>query len=43
MNARQHAIRTGLRRGWTEFMLSLKSPQDQAYYLFTSLATLGYL
>lgn len=43
MNPNLHAIRTGLDRGWTEFMLSLKSPQDQGFYLFTSLAVLLYL
>ena len=26
--------RLGLRRGWTEFVLSLRSPQDQGFYLF---------
>lgn len=43
MNTTTHAIRTGLNRGWTEFMLSLKSPQDQGFYLFMSLLILGYL
>jgi ABC-2 type transport system permease protein len=43
MNRTRHAIKTGLKRGWSEFMLSLKSPQDQGFYLFTSLAVLGYL
>jgi ABC-2 type transport system permease protein len=32
-----------MERGWTEFVLSLKSPQDQGFYLFMSLAVLGYL
>lgn len=43
MNPRTHAIKTGLRRGWTEFILSLRSPQDQGFYLFLALVTLGYL
>lgn len=43
MNPNLHAIWTGLDRGWTEFKLSLKSPQDQGFYLFTSLAVLLYL
>lgn len=43
MNRTRHAIKTGLSRGWTEFLLSLKSPQDQGFYLFMSLAVLGYL
>lgn len=43
MNRTRHAIKTGLRRGWTEFMLSLKSPQDQGFYVVMSLVILGYL
>ncbi len=43
MNPTLHAMRLGLRRGWTEFALSLRSPQDQVYYVFTALAVLGYL
>ncbi len=43
MSARRHAVRIGLARGWTEFVLSLKSPQDQGFYLFTSVATVTYL
>lgn len=43
MNRTRHAIKTGMERGWTEFMLSLKSPQDQGFYLFMSLGVLGYL
>lgn len=43
MNPRTHAIKTGLRRGWTEFILSLRSPQDQGFYFFMALVTLGYL
>lgn len=38
-----HAIRTGLGRGWTEFQLSLKSPQDQGFYIFTAVLVLTYL
>ena len=38
-----HAIRVGMSRGWTEFKLSLRSPQDQGFYLFMSAAALGYL
>ncbi len=38
-----HAVRLGLRRGWVEFCQSLKSAQDQGFYLFTGLAVLGYL
>ena len=43
MNPTRHAIALGLRRGWTEFVLSLRSAQDQGFYLFMAVATLGYL
>ncbi|WP_110181475.1 ABC transporter permease [Nocardioides solisilvae] len=43
MNAATHAWRLGLRRGWTEFVQSIRSPQDQGYYLFTAVLTVGYL
>jgi ABC-2 type transport system permease protein len=43
VNAKRHAVRIGLERGWTEFTQSLKSPQDQGFYLFMALAVLGYL
>ena len=38
-----YAVRLGLQRGWTEFLQSLRSPQDQAFYLFMGVATLAYL
>jgi ABC-2 type transport system permease protein len=38
-----HAVRLGVSRGWTEFLNSVRSPQDQGFYLFTGLATLAYL
>jgi ABC-2 type transport system permease protein len=38
-----HAVRLGLARGWTEFVQSLRSSQDQGYYLFTALLVVGYL
>ena len=38
-----HAVRQGLRRGWTEFLQSVRSPQDQGFYLFTGLLTLAVL
>lgn len=40
---RLHAARTGVGRGWTEFVLSLRSPQDQGFYLFFGIGTLVYL
>jgi ABC-2 type transport system permease protein len=43
MNRTRHAIKTGIDRGWTEFLLSLKSPQDQGFYLFMAVGILGYL
>ena len=43
MNPARNAIRLGLRRGFTEFILSLRSPQDQGFYLIVGLATLAYL
>ena len=38
-----HAVRLGMRRGWTEFVQSLRSSQDQWFYLFTAFLAVGYL
>jgi ABC-2 type transport system permease protein len=43
MNRTEHAVRVGLRRGWTEFLLSLRSPQDQSFYVFMAASVLVYL
>ncbi|MPZ93566.1 MAG: ABC transporter permease [Propionibacteriales bacterium] len=43
MKPTTHAIRMGVRRGWTEFVQSVRSTQDQGFYIFTGLAVLGYL
>jgi ABC-2 type transport system permease protein len=43
MTSTRNALRQGLRRGWTEFVLSLRSPQDQGFYLFMGAGTLAYL
>jgi ABC-2 type transport system permease protein len=43
MNATAGAVRLGLRRGWTEFVQSVRSPQDQGFYVFTAVAVVGYL
>jgi ABC-2 type transport system permease protein len=43
MNPVIHAIRLGLRRGWTEFTQSIRSTQDQGYYVFTGSLVVGYL
>lgn len=43
MNRTLHAIALGLRRGWTEFLLALRSIQDQAFYLIMAAGVVGYL
>jgi ABC-2 type transport system permease protein len=43
VNPTRHAIVQGLRRGWTEFLQSLRSPQDQGFYLFTGVITVVWL
>lgn len=43
MNPTVHAVRIGLNRGKTEFLQSIKSTQDQGFYLFTAMIALGYL
>ncbi|MGY1733596.1 ABC transporter permease [Geodermatophilus sp. SYSU D01045] len=40
MNPTRNAIALGLRRGWREFLQSVRSPQDQGFYLFTAVGTL---
>jgi ABC-2 type transport system permease protein len=39
----RHAVKVGARRGWTEFVLSLRSGQDQWFYVFVGVATVVYL
>ena len=40
----QHAVHLGLRRpGWIEFVQSIRSSQDQWFYLFTAFLVVGYL
>lgn len=43
MNVRLHAVSVGVRRGVTEFAQSLRSPQDQGFYLFFGVGVLVYL
>jgi ABC-2 type transport system permease protein len=43
VNPFTNAIRLGFHRGWIECMQSLRSAQDQGFYIFTGLAVLGYL
>lgn len=38
-----HAARLGLRRGTTEFVQSLRSSQDQWFYVITAAMVVGYL
>ncbi|UMG92891.1 ABC transporter permease [Nocardioides sp. TF02-7] len=43
MNPARYAVGIGVRRGLREFWQSVRSTQDQGFYLFTALITLGYL
>jgi ABC-2 type transport system permease protein len=43
MHGNLYAIRLGLSRGWLEFKLSLRSPNDNYFYLFMGGAVLTYL
>lgn len=43
MNRTLNAIALGLGRGWSEFLLALRSIQDQAFYLLMAAAVVGYL
>lgn len=43
MSARRLAVRVGVRRGWTEWVQSVRSPQDQAFYVVTSAMAVGYV
>jgi ABC-2 type transport system permease protein len=43
MNAKVNAVRLGLRRGWTDFTQSVRSTQDQGFYIFTAVLAVGYL
>ena len=38
-----YAVRLGLQRGWAQFVQSMRSTQDQGFYLFTAFLVLGYL
>jgi ABC-2 type transport system permease protein len=38
-----HAARIGVRRGWHEFVIGLRSPQDQTFYLAMGLGALALL
>lgn len=43
MNPVLHAIRTGLRRGWVDLLLSLRTPSDIWFYVSTNGGLLAYL
>ncbi|MDZ5623266.1 ABC transporter permease [Nocardioides sp. HM23] len=43
MSPTVHAVRIGVRRGLREFWQSVRSTQDQGFYLFTGILTVGYL
>jgi ABC-2 type transport system permease protein len=43
VNPRRNAIRLGVRRGWTEFVQSVRSSQDQGFYVFMGVVSLAYL
>lgn len=43
MNVRTHAVKVGVRRGLTEFVQSLRSPQDQGFYVFFGVGTVIFL
>lgn len=43
MNPRTHAIRVGIARGWTETKLSLRAPDDIAFYLLWGIGLLVFL
>ena len=43
MNPRSHAIKVGAQRGWTEFKLSLRAPDDLMFYLLWGLGLLVFL
>jgi ABC-2 type transport system permease protein len=43
VNPARHAVRLGVRRGWTEFVQSVRSSQDQGFWVFMGVASLVYL
>src|SRR5690606_27533317 len=43
VNRTLHAVRLGVLRGWTDFVQSVTSPQDQGFYLVVALGVLTYL
>ena len=43
MSARLNAVRIGVRRGWHEFVIGLRSPQDQSFYLMMGIGSLALM
>ena len=43
MSPRLHAARIGVRRGWHEFVIGLRSPQDQSFYVTMGLGALALM
>jgi ABC-2 type transport system permease protein len=43
MPARLHAVRIGVRRGWHEFVIGLRSPQDEGFYVAMGFGALALL
>ncbi|KGM09751.1 ABC transporter permease [Cellulomonas bogoriensis] len=43
MSTTTQPFRAGLRRGWREFLISLRNPEDLTFYLFWSGAVVVYL
>ena len=43
MSAQLNAVRIGLRRGWHEFVIGLRSPQDQSFYLMMGIGSLALM
>jgi ABC-2 type transport system permease protein len=43
MSARLNAARIGVKRGWHEFVIGLRSPQDQSFYLMMGIGSLALL
>lgn len=43
MNPTTHAVKVGLRRGWRATVLSMKSPQDQVFYVVMAIGVLVYM
>lgn len=43
MSPRLHAAKVGVRRGWHEFVIGLRSPQDQGFYVGMGLGALALM